>query len=116
MNMSAGGAAFLAAAEDAPLVGQRLVLSEMQASDRLVREDARPLPPYARVLRRDDDAGVTRRIAVRFEMNADAPREAATSSVISTACSHVAAARPLAPPTRNDPQPEHVLARDGVGL
>jgi hypothetical protein len=72
LNLSAGGAAFLTAADDAPALGERLELLEMATTDRVVRNDARELPRFARVLRHDDSEGVTRRVAVRFEADVDA--------------------------------------------
>lgn len=72
LDVSAGGAAFLTAAEEAPLVGTRLALAEMHTHDRFVREGASPLPAFARVLRHDDGQGLTRRVAVRFETEARA--------------------------------------------
>jgi c-di-GMP-binding flagellar brake protein YcgR len=73
LDISAGGAAFLTAAAETPPVGQRLELVEMQTMDRMVREDAQPLPAYARVLRHDPVEGETRRVAVRFETDQQAP-------------------------------------------
>ena len=64
----------LTAACDAPPVGERVELIEMQTTDRMVRDGATNLPRFARVLRHDDMEGLTRRIAVRFETNADEPR------------------------------------------
>jgi hypothetical protein len=67
LNLSARGAAFLAAAEHAPGVGEWLELGEMHSANRSVREAAVPLPSHARVLRVDDPDTPTRRIAVQFE-------------------------------------------------
>jgi hypothetical protein len=64
---AARGAAFLAATEDVPRVGERLELSEMHSANRAVREAAMRLPSHARVLRVDDPDTPTRRVAVRFE-------------------------------------------------
>lgn len=67
LNTSAGGAAFLTVAGDAPDVGERLELTEMYSANRLVREKTPQLPSYARVVRVDDTHGATRRVAVQFE-------------------------------------------------
>ncbi|GEM_PF-1677104 len=72
LDMSAGGAAFLTTPEEVPPVGERIELIEMQTSHPVVREDAAPLPPFARVLRHDDPEGALRRVAVRFETDARA--------------------------------------------
>ncbi len=73
LDMSNGGAAFLTGADETPPVGQRLELMEMQTVDRVVREDAQPLPAFARVLRHDGLEGATRRVAVRFESDEQTP-------------------------------------------
>ena len=73
LDISSSGAAFLATNENAPRVGERLELAEMYSADRFVREGALPLPPVARVVRVDESAGVTRRIAVRFVSEVDVP-------------------------------------------
>ena len=73
LNLSARGAAFLAAAEDAPNVGERLELGEMHSANRSVREAAIRLPSHARVLRVDDPDTPTRRVAVRFETGVSGP-------------------------------------------
>ncbi len=67
LNTSEGGAAFLAPTAEAPPIGQRIQLIEMPTRSRLVREDAGPLPPFARVVRHDEVDGITRRVAVQFE-------------------------------------------------
>jgi hypothetical protein len=67
LNLSDGGAAFLVARNQAPQVGERLVLAEMFCRDSTVQAATPPLPPRARVLRIEDDEGTTRRVAVRFE-------------------------------------------------
>ncbi|HUU98740.1 MAG TPA: hypothetical protein VM487_23660 [Phycisphaerae bacterium] len=73
LNLSARGAAFLAAAEDAPNVGERLELGEMHSANRSVREAAIRLPSHARVLRVDDPDTPTRRVAVRLETDVSGP-------------------------------------------
>ncbi len=73
LDLSAGGAALLTPFENAPPVGDRIQLLEMQTHDPLVRDGAPPLPLMARVLRHDDSRGLTRRIAVRFEAEHAAP-------------------------------------------
>jgi hypothetical protein len=73
LNLSTRGAAFLAAAEDAPDVGERLELGEMHSANRSVREAAAGLPSHARVLRVDDPDTPTRRIAVQFETGVSEP-------------------------------------------
>jgi hypothetical protein len=67
LNLSARGAAFLAAADDVPRVGEQLKLAEMHSAKRSVREAAEALPAFARVLRVDDPGAPTRRVAVRLE-------------------------------------------------
>lgn len=67
LDVSAGGASLLTAAEQAPPIGHRVGLLEMHTGDRMVREDGLPLPTSARVVRHDDAEGVTCRVAVRFE-------------------------------------------------
>lgn len=86
LNHSAGGAAFLTAAPEAPLVGERIRLSEMHSPDRLVREENPPLPAYARVIRRHDEDGVTRRVAIRFEADTSAELATLHSSHFTAAC------------------------------
>ena len=73
LDISSSGAAFLAACEHTPRVGERLELAEMHSADPFVREGALPLPPVARVVRLDESAGVTRRVAVRFVCEVDVP-------------------------------------------
>lgn len=73
LDLSAGGAALLTSFDNAPPVGDRIQLLEMQTRDPLVRDGAPPLPMTARVLRHDDSRGLTRRIAVRFEADQAAP-------------------------------------------
>jgi hypothetical protein len=75
-NHSAGGAAFLAAAADAPEPGDRLTLSDMYCPDRFVRDRCPFLPRYARVVRLDHEDGVTRRVAIRFEVDVPADLQA----------------------------------------
>lgn len=94
LDMAPGGAAFLTAADEAPRIGQRVALVEMATADRLVREDAAPLPRRARVLRHDEGAGVTRRVAVRFEADARAPRRSARRGTVAAARSAPAAVPP----------------------
>ncbi len=67
LDMAPSGAAFLVAADEAPPVGERIEFVEMQTTDRLVRDDAAPLPRGGRVLRHDPGDGLTRRVAVRLE-------------------------------------------------
>ncbi len=66
-DVSSGGAAFLTAADQAPAVDELLTFAEMPITDRTVRDDAMPLPARGRVVRQEQDGGVTRRVAVRFE-------------------------------------------------
>jgi hypothetical protein len=75
LNTCTGGAAFLTAADEAPRIGQRLLLREMHCPDRFVRDGCPPLPASARVLRIDDQDGPTRRVAVRFEADVSAELE-----------------------------------------
>jgi hypothetical protein len=81
LNRSAEEAAFLTSAGDAPRVGERLELAEV---DRGAQHEpgsasgAGPhLPRFGRVVRLDEPQGTTRRVAIRFEPS---PR----SSLIST--------------------------------
>lgn len=67
LDTSAGGAAFLTAADAAPAIGELLQLSEMHCNDQLVREHAAGLPRAGRVLRVEPDQSATRRVAIRFE-------------------------------------------------
>lgn len=67
LDVCVEGAAFLTSASEAPEIGERVELIEMPTRDRMVREGAGPLPRYARVLRHDEQMGLTRRIAVKFE-------------------------------------------------
>ena len=97
LNESAGGAAFLTAVQDAPAVGQRLRLTEMHSPDETVREEHRPLPAFARVVRREDEEGVTRRVAVRFEADAPADLGAMRASRFAAACGDPGV-MPVAPP------------------
>ena len=85
LNHSTGGAAFLTTTQEAPTVGERIRLSEMHSPDRLVCEGNPPLPAYARVIRRHDEDGTTRRVAIRFEVDMSA-------ELASVQCSHFAAA------------------------
>lgn len=73
LDMSAGGAAFIAPTTGLPAVGDRLEFAEMPVRDRFVREDAAPLPQFGRVVRLDHVTPVTSRIAVRFEVDAGVP-------------------------------------------
>lgn len=98
LDVSAGGAAFLTAAENVPPVGARVALAEMQTHDRLVREGAGALPAFARVLRHDDARGITRRVAVRFEDNAHAVLRLPTQRLATAACPRMPTAPPPAPP------------------
>ncbi len=97
LDMSAGGAAFLTAVDDAPSIGERIELIEMHTHDRLVREGAGPLPPFARVLRHDNSGGVTRRVAVRFESDEQACRRERVRRV-AVAAAPESAVLPYGPP------------------
>jgi hypothetical protein len=96
LNMSTGGAAFLTPAGQAPAVGTRITFLEMPTGDRIVREDAAPLPSAARVLRHEDGGGVTCKVAVRFESGARARRPGRTCRAARNACTGVRYA--LVPP------------------
>lgn len=67
LNLSAGGAAFLASSDAVPKVGDVVRLSEMLSSDPRMKRDEPRLPPAARVLRVDDPNARVRRVAVEFE-------------------------------------------------
>lgn len=71
LDVSAGGAALLTSADRVPPLGVRVELSEMHTTDPLVRAGAGPLPRFARVIRHDGEDGLTRRIAVQFEAQAE---------------------------------------------
>lgn len=73
LDVSTRGAAFLTAAEEAPRVGERIELEEMLTTDRMVREGADALPGHARVVRHDPSEGITQRVAVQFEADAQEP-------------------------------------------
>lgn len=103
LDLSAGGAAFLTESADAPAVGQRIELVEMQSRDRIVREDAGPLPMFARVLRHDDASGVTCRVAVRFEADAAVPLRPRVHQVDTMACPSAPGCPPVPPPALSDP-------------
>lgn len=102
LNISAGGAAFLSPAANAPPVGQRIALAEMQTQDRLVREEAAPLPMFARVLRHDDSGGVTQRLAIRFEADEWEPLEALWRRPPATSSHPFPLQPPLPPPVAVD--------------
>jgi len=97
LDVSAGGAAFLTAAGEAPPVGVRVELSEMPTGDRVVREDAQPLPRFARVLRHDEPVGVTRRVAVRFEADVESDERTRHDRAVRRVRT-MAIPRPVAPP------------------
>lgn len=102
LDSSGSGAAFLTAVEQAPPIGQWIELFEMPAHDRLVREDAGPLPRYARVLRHDEGLGMTRRVAVRFET----PQHAVVArprTRLASATQLAPRRTPIAPPLATSP-------------
>ena len=86
LEMAGRSAAFLTATVDAPPPGSRLRLVEMHSQDRMVREGSPALPRFARVLRVDGAPGVTRRVAVRFEADADTPKPHAQTWRFVTSC------------------------------
>lgn len=96
LNVAPGGAAFLAAAEDAPVVGDRIRLTEMFSQDRMVREGSLSLPTFARVLRTDNQPGITQRVAVRYEADVPGPLREAELSCSVMACPEQL--RPAPPP------------------
>jgi hypothetical protein len=106
LDLSTSGAAFLTPATEVPAVGVRVELIEMQCPDRLVREGAGPLPRFARVLRHDDARGVTRRVAVRFEVDAQTETDTRHHRVTTMTCPQMPRA-PLIPPGL--PVPERPL-------
>jgi hypothetical protein len=110
LDMSTRGAAFLTATAAAPSVETRIELIEMQTPDRMVREDAGPLPRFARVVRHDDASGLTRRIAVQFEADTRAETDACPHRVATMKCPRGHGVPPLVPP--NLPPPAQV--RSGV--
>jgi hypothetical protein len=106
LDMSTRGAAFLTATDEAPLVGARIEFIEMQTPDRMVREDAGPLPRFARVLRHDGASGLTRRVAVQFEADARAEHDVRQRRVATMMCPRGHGVPPLVPP--NVPPPAQV--------
>ncbi len=98
LDISTKGAAFLTPAAEVPAVGMRIELIEMQSPDPLVREDAGPLPRYARVLRHDDAQGITRRVAVRFETDSRSPMDVRHERVATMICPRPPGAPLLVPP------------------
>ncbi len=66
LNIGPHGGAFLLASDQRPAVGQRLELSEMHTSSRVVREGACSLPCHAEVVRVESGESLTCQIAVRF--------------------------------------------------
>lgn len=103
LDLSTRGAAFLAPAAEVPAVGARIELIEMLSPDRLVREGAGPLPPFARVLRHDDAQGVTRRVAVRFETDARAATDVRQQRTATMMCPQLPGAPPFVPPAISPP-------------
>ena len=103
LDISTQGAAFLTPAAEVPAVGMRLELLEMQSPDPLVREDAGPLPRFARVLRHDDAQGITRRVAVRFETDACAAWDVQPQRVATMICPRPPGAPLLVPPGISGP-------------
>lgn len=99
LDLSTRGAAFLAPAAEVPALGARIELIEMLSPDRLVREGAGPLPPFARVLRHDDAQGVTRRVAVRFETDARAATDVRRQRTATMMCPQLPGAPPFVPPS-----------------
>jgi hypothetical protein len=87
LNVSTGGASFLVAADESPQVGQRLRLAEMFSQNRTVREANLPLPRLARVLRVDDEGGVTRRVAVRYKVGAEVKDSSPLARRFAAGCS-----------------------------
>jgi hypothetical protein len=71
LNQGPSGAAFLAAASDAPRVGEQLELSHADpfcaATGEQPREEPDSLPRSARVVRLDKPQGITQRVAVQYE-------------------------------------------------
>lgn len=98
LDISTRGAAFLTPATEAPPVGARIELIEMQSSDRVVREGACPLPQFARVLRHDETRGVTCRVAARLEADSDAETDVGRYRIATMACPHLPTTPPLVPP------------------
>jgi hypothetical protein len=97
LNLSAGGAALLTDASRTPVVGQRVQLVEMYTHDQFVREGLGPLPRYGRVLRHDDNPGLTRRIAIRFEADDHAHLVQKHRAVLTATCPRTKLG-PLPPP------------------
>ncbi len=97
LDVSAGGAAFLVATKDAPSVGRRIELIEMQTRHRIVREEANPLPMYARVLRHDSLGDETLRVAVRFEADIESPLKVSEQRVDAVVCPHTPLIQPVPP-------------------
>jgi hypothetical protein len=68
VDLSPSGAAFLAMDENAPQVGDQLELDEFAQRDPGMPQAGSALPRRARVTRIDDLPGLTRKIAVAFEL------------------------------------------------
>lgn len=66
VNFSAGGASFIAPADEAPVTGEKLRLASMPSGDSLVRSNTPELPRFARVLRIAERDGENCTVAVRF--------------------------------------------------
>ncbi|MCK4343586.1 MAG: PilZ domain-containing protein [Phycisphaerae bacterium] len=114
LDVAAGGAAFLTAIDEAPPVGERVELLEMHTTDRMVREGAAPLPPFARVVRHDDSDGITRRVAVRFEADDEEPLEDIERKT-TTACAPRCRVVPSLPPlVELEPGSRLVLCRYSI--
>lgn len=74
LDRDADHAAFITTAGDAPSVGEQLELSEPYLANPCDRQEEREpiaqLPRFGRVVRLDDPQGDTRRVAIRFERQA----------------------------------------------
>ena len=98
LDVSAGGAACLVPADQVPAVGRRVEFVEMPTIDPLVRAGTLLLPAFARVLRHDEQEGLTRRVAVRFETDAQAPLDTRRDRAALARRPRVRAALPAPPP------------------
>ncbi len=113
LNISAGGASFLTSADSVPAADARIALREMFAPNWLIRQLSAELPAVARVLRVEDEAGMTRRVAVRFESQVTAAQQV-RSQRTGTAQRRATRPAPVPPPSAVQPE-RHTFAAPPVG-
>ena len=84
----------------------------MYSADPFVRDGALPLPPVARVVRVDESAGVTRRVAVRFVSEVDVPLQTRQRRYTGAALSPTPRSRRLddiVPPSNGEQPPSGTI-------